>query len=104
MDLELRARAAINERLSQETFQKPDDVAKAFAMVGVAGLWVGAFGNAANNTKTEVNLIVRRRNGIVHRCDVDPAGVGALYPLSHSDALDAIATIERVVTGIDSYV
>lgn len=103
-DLELRARAAINERLSQETFQKPDDVAAAFAMVGVTGLWAGAFGNAAGNTKLALSLVVRRRNGIVHRCDVDPAGAGALYPLSGLDALSAITTVDGVVSGIDSYV
>jgi len=51
-----------------------------------------------------LSLIVRRRNGIVHRCDVDPSGIGTLYPLSDVDALDSIATVESVVAGINSYV
>jgi hypothetical protein len=103
-ELELRARAAINDRLSLETFQKPDDIANAFAMVGVGMLWAGAFGAAAGTTKTALSLVVRRRNGIVHRCDVDTSGMGTLYPLSDVDALDAIATVESVVAALDSYV
>ncbi|CAM5681047.1 hypothetical protein MAUB1S_01460 [Mycolicibacterium aubagnense] len=104
VELELRAREAINERLSQETYQKPDDVAKAFAMVGIPGLWQGVFGNAAGAIKRNLNLVVGRRNRIVHRCDLDPAGTGLVLPLSDVDALDAISTVDTAVAGIDGYV
>lgn len=104
VEFELRARSAVNERLSQETFQKPDDVAKAFAMVGVHALWARAFGNAAGSEKTALSLIVNRRNGIVHRCDIDPTGMGYLYPISDADALDAINTIDRIIAVVDAHV
>jgi hypothetical protein len=104
IELELRARAAINERLSQETYQKPDDIAKAFAMVGIQGLWQGAFGAASGAVKRNLNLVVGRRNRIVHRCDLDPAGSGTVLPLIDTDALDAINTVEGAVAGIDSFV
>jgi hypothetical protein len=104
VELELRARAAINERLSRETYQKPDDVAQAFAMVGVPGLWAAAFGNSAGAVKRNLNLVVGRRNRIVHRCDLDPAGTGTVLTLTDTDALDAITTVESAVAGIDATV
>lgn len=104
VELELRARAAINERLSTETYQKPDDVSQAFAMVGIQALWQGAFGNAAGTVKRGLSLVVGRRNRIVHRCDLDPTGSGTVLPLSDLDALDAIGTVSAVVAGIDSFI
>ncbi len=104
VEFELRARAAINERLSQETYQKPDDISQAFAMVGVQKLWQGAFGNAAGTVKRGVSLVVGRRNRIVHRCDLDPTGTGTVLPISDVDAVDAIDTIEAAVAGIESFI
>lgn len=86
----MRAREAINERLSTETFQKSDDIGKAFAMVGVNKLWSSAFGSRAEDITTALRLVVARRNGIVHRCDID--------------ALGAIETVEHVAKGIDAYI
>ncbi|WP_143861512.1 hypothetical protein [Nocardia amikacinitolerans] len=102
VEFELRARAAINSRLSTETFQKPDDIASAFAMVGVSKIWTAAFGSDAKVAMTDLSVVVRRRNQIVHRCDVDPAGVLGTLPLRASDALDAIATVDRVVRNFDA--
>lgn len=103
-ELELRARGAVNQRLSQETYQRPEDIAKAFTMVGVSALWSGSFGTSATSAKTALSLIVRRRNGIVHRCDVDQSGLGTLYPLADVDALNAIATVKTTVSAFDGYV
>ena len=103
-ELKLRARGAVNERLSQETYQQPEDIAKAFTMVGVNALWVNSFGANAKTAKTALSLVVRRRNGIVHRCDVDQSGLGTLYPLSDTDALDSIETVRSTVAGFDAYV
>ncbi|MGW4577196.1 hypothetical protein ACWELP_00745 [Rhodococcus aetherivorans] len=104
VDREMRAREAINERLSTETFQKPDDIGKAFAMVGVNKLWASVFGPTAGDVTTALRLVVARRNGIVHRCDVDPSGFGAVLSLSDTDALEAISTVERVVHGINGHI
>jgi hypothetical protein len=101
LELQMRAKALVNERLSAETFQKPDDIAKAFAMVGVGGLWSSAFGTGAEAAKTALSVVVRRRNQIVHRCDMDPSAVSPYLALSDADANDAIDTLDRTVLAIE---
>jgi len=91
--------------LSRETFQQPEDIAKALSIVGVGAIWNTAFGSTgAKAARTAVSLVVRRRNIIVHRCDVDPTGLGGSYPLSRDDAVDALATVERTVIAINACV
>lgn len=102
LELQMRSKVLVNERLSAETFQKPDDIARAFAMVGVNAIWSTAYGNAAEAAKTALSVVVRRRNQIVHRCDMDPAGVTPYLALSDADALTAIDTIESTVTSLDA--
>jgi hypothetical protein len=97
---ELAARTHVAQRLSLETFQRPDDVANALAIVGINRVWSTAFSDA-QAAKTALSLVVRRRNRIVHECDVDPVTPGSLIPLSDVDALDAITTIETTVVAID---
>lgn len=100
---ELAARTHVAQRLSLETFQRPDDIANAFAMVGISRVWSTAF-NDANAAKTSVSLVVQRRNMIVHQCDANPLNPGNPTPLSDVDALDAIATIEATIVAIDKIV
>lgn len=101
VSFELRARAAINSRLSTETFQKPDDIASAFAMVGISKVWTAAFSGGAKAMMTELSVVVRRRNRIVHRCDMDPSDASRTLGLSALDAREAIATIERAVAAFE---
>jgi len=49
----------------------------------------------------KLNLIVDRRNKIVHQGDSDPVNPGVPTPLFASDALDAVATIDQIVSAID---
>lgn len=42
-DAELVARGFVAERLSLETFQRPDDIARGLAMVGISKAWSAAF-------------------------------------------------------------
>ncbi|WPR90250.1 hypothetical protein [Microbacterium rhizosphaerae] len=102
-DQELEARKHIAARLGKETFQSPDDIASALALVGVTGVWKTAFGNGAGAVKTSLGLVVTRRNRIVHQADSDPLNPGVVTPLSAIDALDAISTVESTVQTIDSY-
>jgi len=101
--VELTARSHIAQRLALETFQRPDDIAKALAMVGVGRIWSTAFAPNSNATTTALGVIVGRRNRIVHACDVDPLNPGSVVPLSDSDALDAIGTVETIVARIDQH-
>ena len=68
---ELGARSLIAERLAKETFQRPDDVAAAQAIVGVNNIWTAAL-TEAGAAKISLSVIIDRRNEIVHQCDYDP--------------------------------
>jgi hypothetical protein len=99
-DQELAIRTHVAARLSKETYQQPDDIARGLSLVGVPKVWKAAFPTTAKAQCLAVSLIVRRRNDIVHSCDVDPVTL-ALKPLSDFDALNAIDTVEQTVLAID---
>lgn len=99
-DRELAARSFFAERLSKETYQRPDDVAAALAMVGVNTIWSTAFSDA-EQAKVRLGVVVERRNRIVHHCDCDPAAPGAVVPITAGDALDALQIVSETVTSID---
>ena len=101
VDQELAARTHVAQRLSLETFQRPDDLANGLAMVGITKIWSTAFSDPYS-AKTALSLVVQRRNQIVHQCDADPVTPGNPTPLNDADALDAIATVEATVTSIDA--
>jgi len=93
IEREIRARMHVAQRLSTETFQRPDAVAQALAMVGIPKLWTLAFGASAERTILRLSVVVRRRNDIVHACDADPGNPGQFKPM---DAVDAVAAIDDV--------
>jgi hypothetical protein len=99
--VELSARTHIAQRLALETFQRPDSIASAFAMVGLPRLWSTAFPADPGGTKKALGLIVDRRNRIVHSCDADALAPGTVLALSSTDAADSIATVDRIVSAID---
>lgn len=99
-DRELTAKSFFAERLSRETYQRPDDVAAGFAMVGVNAIWSTAFPDA-ERAKIRLGVVVDRRNRIVHHCDSDPVIPGAVVPLTASDAIDALHVVSETVTAID---
>jgi hypothetical protein len=100
---ELAARSYVAERLGLETYQRPDDIASALSMVGIQKIWSTAFASNAHSHKTALGVIVSRRNRIVHQCDLDPLPGGTTTPITSDDALDAITTIEQIVTTLDQH-
>jgi hypothetical protein len=100
VDRELAIRSQLAQRLARETFQRPDDIGRALAMVGIPKVWSSACAQP-DKVKLSLGLIVSRRNQIVHSCDVDPMNPGTVTQLSDGDALDAIDTVENIVAGID---
>jgi len=97
---ELTARSIFAERLARETYQRPNDVAAALAMVGIKAIWSTAFPNA-QQAKIALGVIIDRRNKIVHQCDYDPAVPGVAIPLTAPDALDALRVMNETVRAID---
>ena len=73
----------------------------ALSMVGVARVWATAFPPPATSPAKQLDLIVARRNRIVHQGDSDPVSLGAPTPIGAEDALDAVSTVEVVVRTID---
>lgn len=101
-DRELAARSHISQRLSLDTYQRPDDVATALAAVGMPKVWSTVFGTDAGSTKVALGLVVTRRNRIVHQSDSDPLYPGSVTPLIDADSLSAISTVEKIVRAIDA--
>lgn len=102
---ELRARSHLAQRLSSETFQRPDAIGAALSMVGVAKVWtVGYPGKGMASRATIVlGVVVQRRNRIVHQADADPLTPRTITPLSAQDAVDAIGVVEQTVKTLDSH-
>ena len=67
------------------TFQTAENIAQALSFIGVQAIWdkVGAIlGIHSSDVRTQLDLIVDRRNRIVHESDVDPSlGIGNKYPI-----------------------
>lgn len=101
-NMEMTARTFIAERLALETYQRPDDIGLAMAMVGINKIWSTAFPKDAGQKKIDLGLVVSRRNRIVHQCDLDPLNPGTVTPLSDIDALGAINTVEEIVVALDA--
>lgn len=99
---ELAAKSFFAERLATETYQRPDDVAKALAMVGIRAIWSTAF-TEAQQAKIALGVIVERRNKIVHQCDYDPLSPGSVSPLDSGDAISALQVINDTVHAIAPY-
>jgi hypothetical protein len=97
---ELTARSVVAQYLAKETYQRPDDVEKALAMVGVKAIWSSAFANAAQ-AKIALGVVIDRRNRIVHQCDYDPVLPGTVVPLTAEDALDTLRVISETVHAVD---
>ncbi|WP_318209859.1 hypothetical protein [Streptomyces sp. SJL17-1] len=102
-DVEMSARTYVAERLGLETYQRPDDIGTALAMVGVPKIWSTAFPQDAHARKTALGVIVSRRNRIVHQCDLDPLSGGGATPIISADSLDAISVIDGIITEVDRY-
>ena len=97
----------IRTRHSFLSFQHPDRIADAVRLFSSIELWneVGALlGENPKDLKTQLGLIVDRRNKIAHEADVDPSYPGQRWPISQTDTDDALAFVEKVGEAIHSLV
>lgn len=97
--------AEIRSRHSFLAFQYPDNIADAIRLISPIELWkeVGGVLRAdPKDIKSQVRLLVERRNKIAHEADLDPTypGSGTRWPINSTMVLDAIDFTERLCKSI----
>jgi len=97
---------AAQRRLLRMTMQSPQEIADAFALIGIKNLWsevAKEMYGSAEEIKTRLNSIVRRRNQIVHEGDfarlARPRRV-SLNPILRADVLSDIDFVHRLLDAI----
>lgn len=96
--------AAIRERHGYLSFQQPDKVADALRLVTATEVWpaiAAALHQDIKAVKSQLSLLVDRRNKIAHEADMDPTYPGQRWPVTSTDLTDAIMFVENLVLEID---
>jgi hypothetical protein len=93
----------IRNRHSWQSFQRADKIADAMHLISDVKLWdetAKKMGKNAGSVKTQLNLIVDRRNCIAHEADIDPSYTGSRWPINEAMVDSAIDFIEEVANSI----
>lgn len=93
----------IRDRHSYLSFQQPDKIADAIRLFWENPLWRGVavrIGKTEDVVKTELRLIIDRRNKIAHEADLDPSYPDARWPINPPDCIGAINFIESICNAI----
>lgn len=99
--------ADVRDRHSFLSFQQPDKIADAIRLFYEKPLWkkmAVRMARSEESIKTQLRLIVDRRNKIAHEADVDPSYPGQRWPISRSDPVAAIDFVEALCEAIYSEV
>jgi hypothetical protein len=98
--------------LSRITFQAPDDIASGVRLCSTIELWpevalrLGATPatrtDQANSLKTQLSLVVQRRNRIAHEGDLQQPHPREPWPISRVDLTVVAVLIEKLVRAIDA--
>lgn len=101
----------IRSQLALVTYQDPDKIADGIRLVSPAELWndvavhlgatPAAKSAAAKSLKTQLSLIVRRRNKIAHEGDLEPAAPRVPAVILQADVLLVAQFVERIVRAIE---
>jgi len=97
--------------LSRITFQAPDDIADGIRLCSTIELWNEVAMNLgatkatktdyARTLRTQLSLMIRRRNIIAHEGDLQQSPLRQPWSISRYDLADVAAHIERLVRAID---
>lgn len=108
LDLEIR------NQLSIVSYQDPDRIAEGIRLISPIELWndvalkLGAAPatrtDEAKRLKTELSLLVRRRNQIAHEGDLQPTPLREPWPISQPDLVIVRDSVERLVRAIDALI
>jgi hypothetical protein len=92
----------ITDQHSRKSFQRSDNVSEAIRLVSDIKIWdeiAKRQGKNASDLKNQLDLIVARRNQIVHEADMDPSS-GNRWPINDTMVNDAIDFIEKIADTI----
>ena len=93
----------IRERHGWRSFQQADHIAEAIRLISDISLWEQVsshLGMPAQDVRQQLNLIVDRRNKIVHEADMDPTPYDTRWPIDEVLVDDAINFIEQIAETI----
>jgi hypothetical protein len=94
LDDEIRSRHALR------SFQKSDKIKEAVSLISADNLWQRISQKISKDIaaiRTQLDLIVDRRNQIAHEADLDPGNPGAKWPISYTDVQLSVDFIEEIV-------
>lgn len=89
----------IRTKHGYQSFQHPDKVAEAIRLVSNVKLWdaVGIeLGITTNNLKTNLSLVIDRRNKIAHEADLDPSYPGQLWSIDRLQVEYTVDLLEKI--------
>jgi len=93
----------IRIRHSWRSFQQADNIADAVRLISGVKLWQEVANHlrmTSQDVKTQLNLIVDRRNKIAHEADIDPTLPSRRWPINETLVDDAVNFIEQVAETI----
>jgi hypothetical protein len=97
--------ADLRRQYSKETFQSSRQLETALANIGINKIWsrlAARLGKTPEQIKLELDLMVRRRNQIVHEADLD--GFHCLHPITISTIENLFAFTNLFLVGLfDEY-
>lgn len=104
----------IKSKLTRITFQAPDDIADGIRMISACELWneiairrgasAGTKSTVAKGLKTDLSLVIDRRNKIAHEGDLQPTIPRTPWPINRADVDFAAQLIEGIVRDVDAIV
>ena len=104
---------AIRELLHRDTLQRPDDIERALSMIGVSKLWVKVLrrkpelADNIRELKRHLNLVVTRRNRIVHEGDIKRKKRGGkveFQDIRREEVANEVRWIFELIRAVDSVV
>ena len=95
--------SVIRKKHGYLAFQQPDNIADAVRLFSSISLWAMVavqLGMSAEDIKTNLKLIVERRNKIAHEADIDPSYPGVRWPINPTDTEKTVDFTSRLCEAI----
>jgi hypothetical protein len=99
--------AEVRERHSYLSFQQPDKIADAIRLISPIRLWRAVathFATDEEAIKSQLRLIVERRNKIAHEADIDPSYPGQRWPISENDVERTVLFLRSLCDAIHAVI